>query len=125
MLLWSAVLDAAAYLVSTLWLGFTASFALGLLLGTVLLFGMLVLLHLSIVKLAEDAKRTGVTSQRRYVLFYALRLTVFAVGFGTALVLRRYISPVGTAIPMLYPRIVYTAGALFQRPDSKSGDKKR
>ena len=124
MLLWSAVLDAAAYLISMLWLRVTAAFALGLLLGTVLLIGMLILLHISIVRMAEDAKRTGVTSQRRYVLFYALRLAVFAVGFGTALVLRQYISPIGTAIPMLYPRIVYTAGALFS-PNRKSGDKKR
>ncbi|MBR5371101.1 MAG: hypothetical protein IK130_02695 [Oscillospiraceae bacterium] len=121
----SLLLDLAAYLISTLWIGFTASFAWGLLLGTALLFGTLLLLNISIVKMAEDAKRAGVTNQRRYVLFYALRLLLFAAGFGTALVLRAYISPVGTAIPMLYPRLIYTLGALIRRPDSQSGGKKR
>ena len=121
----SLLLDLAAYLVSTLWLGVTASFALGLLLGTALLFGTLLILHVSIVKMADDAKKYGVTSQKRHVLFYGLRLLLFAAGFGTALVFRAYISPVGTAIPMLYPRLIYTFGALIHRPDSKSVGKKR
>lgn len=121
----SVFLNIAAYLVSTFWIGFTAAFAFGLLLGTAALFGTLLILHISIVRMAEDAKRTGVANQKRYLLFYGLRLLVFAVCFGCALCFRAYISPVGTAIPMLYPRLIYTLGALLRRPDSDSGGKKR
>ena len=113
----AAFLDLAAYLLSIPFLGVTASFALGLLLGTAVLLCSLLLLSVSVRKTAEDAKRFGTASQRRHQLFYALRLTVFAAGFGTAIVLRAYISPLGTALPMLYPRLIYTAGALFSGSD--------
>ena len=118
-------LNIAAYLMSVIILGVTLSFAVGLLLGTAVLFGSLLLLQYSLKRMAEDAKRTGVTNQRRYQMFYALRLLLFAVAFGTSLVLRVYISPVAVAIPMLYPRLIYTAGAIFFRSDPDSGKKKR
>ncbi len=107
-------LDIAAYLISIIVLGPTLSFALGLLLGTAVLIATLLLLKISVERMAADAKRSGVTSQRRYLLYYALRLGVFAAAFGAAVVLRKYISPVAVAVPMLYPRLIYTAGALLQ-----------
>ena len=116
-------LDIAAYLISVIVLGATLSFALGLLLGTAVLLATLFLLKISVERMAADAKRSGVTSQRRYLLFYAMRLGVFAVAFGAAVILRKYISPVAVAIPMLYPRLIYTLGALFQRT-GKAGQKR-
>lgn len=116
-------LDIAAYLISVIVLGATLSFALGLLLGTAVLLATLFLLKISVERMAADAKRSGVTSQRRYLLFYAMRLGVFAVAFGAAVILRNYISPVAVAIPMLYPRLIYTLGALFQRT-GKAGQKR-
>lgn len=116
-------LDIAAYLISVIVLGATLSFALGLLLGTAVLLATLFLLKISVERMAADAKRSGVTSQRRYLLFYAMRLGVFAVAFGAAVILRKYISPVAVAIPMLYPRLIYTLGALFQGT-GKAGQKR-
>ncbi len=119
-------LDLAAYLISVIFCGVTVSFAAGLLLGTAVLLGTLMILSYSIMRMAEDAKRTGVTSQRRYLLFYGLRLLLFAAAFGVSLCLRAYISPAAVVIPMLYPRLIYTAGAVFPRSGSgKSSDKKR
>lgn len=117
------LLNLAAYLVSIIVCGATLSFALGLLLGTAVLLVTLLLLKASVNRAAADAKRAGVTSQKRYLLFYALRLGVFGFGFGTALVLRQRISPVAVVIPMLYPRLIYTAGALFSG-SSESGKKR-
>lgn len=116
-------LDIAAYLISVIVLGATLSFALGLLLGTAVLLVTLFLLKISVERMAADAKRSGVTSQRRYLLFYAMRLGVFAVAFGAAVILRKYISPVAVAVPMLYPRLIYTLGAVFQRT-GKAGQKR-
>ena len=118
-------LNIAAYLVSVIVLGATLSFAAGLLLGNAVLFGSLFLLRISILRTEQDAKRTGVTSQRRHQVFYALRLLLFAAAFGTAVVLRKQISPAAVAVPMIYPRLIYTAGTLFFRKDSKSREKKR
>ena len=117
------LLDLAAYLISVIVLGVTLSFALGLLLGTAVLLVTLLLLKISVTRMAEDAKRTGVTSQRRYLLFYALRLAVFGMAFGAALLLRQYLHPAAVAVPMIYPRLIYTAGALFS--GSQSPQKKR
>ncbi|MBR4200390.1 MAG: ATP synthase subunit I [Oscillospiraceae bacterium] len=119
----AVLLDLAAYLISIIVIGATVPFALGLLLGTAVLLVTLLLLKISVTRMAEDAKRTGVTSQRRYLLFYALRLAVFGLAFGASLLLRRYLHPVAVAVPMLYPRLIYTAGAIVS--GSHSPRKKR
>lgn len=117
-------LDLAAYLISVPVIGATLSFAVGLLLGTAVLIVTLILLKISVTRMAEDAKRSGVTSQRRYLLFYALRLAVFAIAFGTSVVLRQWIHPVAVVLPMLYPRLIYTAGALFPHSRVQSKQKR-
>lgn len=118
-------LDIAAYLISVMFLGVTLSFALGLLLGTAVLYASLLLLRVSVLRMEEDARRCGTASQRRHLLFYAARLGVFAAAFSAALLYREQISPVAAVIPMLYPRLVYTAGALFSRTGSSSSGKKK
>ena len=117
-------LDIAAYLLSILFLGVTLRFALGLVIGTAVLFGSLLLLRQSVRRVEDDAKRYGATSQRRYQVSYAIRLLIFAVGFGAAVVFRTEISPLAVVIPMLYPRLIYTTGALFSRTGRQSGQKR-
>lgn len=121
----AVLLDIAAYLVSILFVGVTLAFAAGLVLGTGVLIGSLMLLRQSLKRMAAEAKRYGITNRKRYQLFYALRLLLFAAGFGTAVVLRRWISPLAAALPMLYPRLIYTAEAVFHRFGSPDGNKKR
>ncbi|MBP0968261.1 MAG: ATP synthase subunit I [Oscillospiraceae bacterium] len=118
-------LNIAAYLCSIIAVGVTLRFASGLLLGTAVLFCTLLLLRLSVLRMEDDAKRYGTTSQRRYLLFYALRLLVFAAAFAAALLFRTRISPVAVVIPMLYPRLIYTAGSLFSGIGKHSREKKR
>ena len=118
-------LNIAAYLGSIIASGVTLRFASGLLLGTAVLFCTLLLLRLSVLRMEDDAKRYGTTSQRRYLLFYALRLMVFAAAFAAALLFRIWISPVAVVIPMLYPRLIYTAGSLFSGIGKHSREKKR
>ena len=118
-------LNIAAYLIHVIVKGATLSFALGLLLGTAVLFGTLLLLQISVKRMAADAKRTGTTNQRRYLLFYALRLLLFAAAFAAALIYRTWISPLAVALPMLYPRLIYTAGAVFPKSGFAVNGKKR
>lgn len=118
-------LNIAAYLISIIFIGATLRFALGLLLGTAVLLCTLLLIRLSVLRMADDARRYGVTSQRRHLLFYALRLLLFAAAFAAALVFRTRISPAAVCLPMLYPRLIYTAGALFSRSGKDSCKKKR
>ena len=117
------LLDIAAYLISIPFLGATLRFALGLALGHLILLVTLLLLNRSISRMAYDAKHSGVTSQRRYLLLYALRLLLFAAGFGAALLLQSHIHPAAVCIPMLYPRLIYTAGALFQKSGSSGAER--
>lgn len=121
----SCFLNIAAYLISVIVLGATLRFALGLLLGTAVLFGMLLLLQISVKRMAEDARHAGTTSQRRYLLFYALRLALFGIAFALSLMYPDWLHPVGVCVPMLYPHLIYTAGALFAKSGSASDGKKR
>jgi len=73
----SLMLNIAAYLISVIVLGVTLRFALGLLLGTAVLFGSLMLLQISVRRMAQDARRSGTASVRRHQLFYMLRLLLF------------------------------------------------
>ncbi|MBR6762107.1 MAG: hypothetical protein IKM30_08770 [Oscillospiraceae bacterium] len=106
------LLDAAAYGISIPFLGITVSFAMGLLLGTVVLWCYLLLLAKSILVMAQQAKQTGTANPKRHMRYYVLRLLIFAVAFAAALLLW-WIHPVGLVIPMLYPRLIYTGSALL------------
>ncbi|MCQ2416726.1 MAG: ATP synthase subunit I [Oscillospiraceae bacterium] len=121
----AVILDIAAYLISLLFYGLTISFAAGLVLGTAVLFAMLYLLRLSVCRAADDAIRYGTTSQKRYMLYYALRILVFGIAFAGALHFRNQVSPVAAVIPMIYPRLIYTADAIFKKKSSIADRKKR
>ncbi len=108
---WSVILDAAAYCIGIPFLGVRLPFAMGLLLGTITMLGSMWLLSRTMLKIAEQAKETG-THDRRYLKSYLLRMLMT----GTAFVIAyryRPVAALGTAIPLLYPRLIYTLGALL------------
>ena len=121
----SAWLDLAAWCISNLIFGLNLRYALGLLLGTAVLFINLLILYHSISLMAYDAKRTGKASTARHARYYLLRLAIFAAAFSAALLLPAWIAPIGVAIPPLYPRLVYTTQAVFNRQNPNSKAKKR
>ena len=114
---WSVILDALAYSISIPFLGFRLPFAMGLLLGTVTMLGSMWLLSRTVLRIAEQAKETG-THDRRYLKSYLLRMLMIGAAFVIAYRYRP-IAALGVAIPMLYPRVIYTAGALL--PQRSSG----
>ncbi len=118
------LLDLAAVLIRGMFPGETLPFALGLLLGSAVMLADLLLLNRAVRAMARDAEAGGTSSQRRFQGNYLLRMLLFGAVFAAALLLPR-ISPAGVAIPMLYPRLIYTAGALFSRSKNASGKRKR
>ncbi len=111
---WAIILDVAAYGISVMLCGFTLPFALGLMLGTIAMLTSMWLLSRTVLKIAERAKETG-THNRRYLASYVLRMAILGIAFVIAYRYRP-IAALGAAIPMLYPRIIYTVGALLPEP---------
>ena len=108
-------LDIAAWCISNFFLGLNLRFALGLLLGTAVLFVNLLILHRSIALMAYDAKRTGSASSKRHFAYYLLRLGVLGAAFSLAMCFPAAIAPLGVAVPPLYPRLIYTLQAVFRK----------
>lgn len=115
MIKWSLILDIVAYGISVAVLGLELPFAVGLALGTAAMLFSMWLLSRTALKIAEYAKQTG-THNKRYLASYCLRLIIIGIAF-TAAYRYRPIAGLGAAIPLLYPRIIYTVGALL--PASK------
>ncbi len=105
-------LDIAAWCISNLFLGLNYHFALGLLLGTAALFVNLFILKHSIDLMAYDAKRTGQASTKRHMAYYLLRMAVFSAVFVVSLLFPSVFSPIGVAVPQIFPRLIYTAQAV-------------
>lgn len=112
---WSIILDIAAYGISIVVLGLKLPFAVGLAIGTAAMLFSMWLLSRTALKIAECAKQTG-THDKRYLASYSLRLMIIGIAFAVAYRYRP-IAGLGAAIPLLYPRIIYTVGALL--PEKK------
>ena len=108
---WAAILDGVAYGISIVFLGLTLPFAFGLILGTVAMLISMWLLSRAVLRIAERAKQTG-THDRSYLASYLLRLMIVGIAFVIAYRYRP-IAALGAVIPLLYPRIIYTVGALL------------
>lgn len=108
---WAVILDIAAYGISIAFLGLTLPIAMGLLLGTAAMLLSMWLLSRTALKIAECAKQTG-THDKRYLVSYSVRLLIVGVAFAIAYRFRP-IAGLGVAIPLMYPRIIYTVGALL------------
>lgn len=116
-------LNAAAYCISIAFFGVTLSFAVGLFLGTAVLILRLHLLYRSVWCAAKQTLQGDMYNRKRHMAYYLLRMLVFAAAFGAAYLLAP-IAALGTAIPTLYPRLLYTVGSLFSDavPYTKRGE---
>ena len=105
----SVFLNLAAYLISVAVQGFTLSFAVGLLLGTLLLFADL--LSRSVSRSVEHA---GARPEMRMVSGYLLRLLLIgAVFLGATRI--SWINAAATVIPLIYPRLIYVGHACLHK----------
>lgn len=104
-------LDIIVYGISIPFLGVTLSFGLGLLLGTVILWVSLLLLCRSVSHIAAQAMQSAPYDAKRHLANYLLRMLVFAAAFAAAWRLASA-AALGVALPMLYPRLIYTAEAI-------------
>ncbi len=100
--------DVAVYLVSLFFLGLNYDMALGLLLGTVLLFVNLALLGshseqaINLYKLTGDIGR----AKKKMAMSYAVRSLVMGAALFCSLKLD-FLNTIGVMIPFLYPKPVY------------------
>lgn len=104
-------LDIAAYCISIPFLGLTLSFALGLLLGTAVLWISLLLLRRNVKYMTEQTVQNMQQNQKRHLANYLMRMLIFSAAFAAAWSLA-LAAALGVAIPMLYPRLIYTADAI-------------
>lgn len=109
------LLNLAAYLISTFFFGFTLRFALGLMLGTAVMIVNLLILQKGISRIAYDAKRDEKANIALHTRYYLYRLGVFAAAFSFALLLPEFCSPIAAAIPVFYPKLIYTMQGFFSR----------
>lgn len=107
----SIFLNLAAYLFTSCFLGFTLSFATGLLLGTALLFVDLVLLYLSLQQTMAAAGKHG---RAKLIGSYAGRLTLIGVVFWLCLQ-TKWINAYAIVVPLFYPRLIYVGSAMLHR----------
>lgn len=104
-------LNIAVYLLSGLVQGFTLSFAVGLLLGTALLFVYLLLLSRSV---ARSVEQPGGRPQVQMVSGYLLRLVLIGAVFLLAMQVR-WINAFAAMIPLVYPRLIYVGHACLHK----------
>ena len=114
-------LNIAVYLISGLVQGFTLSFAVGLLLGTALLFVYLLLLSRSV---ARSVEQPGGRPQVQMVSGYLLRLVLIGAVFlrlvliGEVFLLAMQVSWINAfaaMIPLVYPRLIYVGHACLHK----------
>ena len=91
--------------------GFTLSFALGLLLGTALLFVYLLLLSRSV---ARSVEQLGGRPQVQMVSGYLLRLVLIGAVFLLAMQVS-WINAFAAMIPLVYPRLIYVGHACLHK----------
>lgn len=104
-------LNIAVYLISGLVQGFTLSFAVGLLLGTALLFVYLLLLSRSV---ARSVEQPGGRPQVQMVSGYLLRLVLIGAVFLLAMQIS-WINAFAAMIPLVYPRLIYVGHACLHK----------
>lgn len=104
-------LNIAVYRISGLVQGFTLSFAVGLLLGTALLFVYLLLLSRSV---ARSVEQPGGRPQVQMVSGYLLRLVLIGAVFLLAMQVS-WINAFAAMIPLVYPRLIYVGHACLHK----------
>lgn len=117
---WSLALDVLCYLGSLFFVGPTVSMALGLLLGTAVMTVNFILLANSLedavrrYRHAPSGKSVKYFAMRNYLLRYLIAGAALALSF--VVNLKPWLNPVGVALPLVYPKLIYMIYSLAVEP---------
>ncbi len=105
------IIDAAIYLVTLPFYGFTAEIPLGLLLGTAACFLNLIILGFAC---SHAVERPLKAAKRFMFTFYLIRMTLLGAAIVAGFEIS-FINPVCVCIPLFYPKAIYTVRALCKK----------
>ena len=117
------IFDAAAYLISLIFLGLNYSMALGLILGTAVLYINLIQLGVSSENVVDRYNfNKDVKSSKRYMFSnYLLRYLIIgiAVYISLSVKLGFLFNTAGVVLPLIYPKLIYLIKSLYDRKEDK------
>ena len=120
---WIFIFDAAVYLISLIFLGLNYSMALGLILGTAVLYINLIQLGISSENVVDRYSiNKDVKSSKRYMFSnYLLRYLIIgiAVYISLSVKLGFLFNTVGVVLPLIYPKLIYLIKSLYDRKEDK------
>ncbi len=109
-LICSLCLDGAVFLISSLFIGFTFSMAVSLLIGTAVLILNMRLLYNSVLKNTRIQNTAGNPMLKGYLLRSFISCTAIAAGFKL-----NFLNPLGIILPLIYPKPIYTVHSIIVR----------
>ena len=117
------IFDAVAYLISLIFLGLNYSMALGLILGTAVLYINLIQLGISSENVVDRYNiNKDVKSSKRYMFSnYLLRYLIIgiAVYISLSVKLGFLFNTAGVVLPLIYPKLIYLIKSLYDRKEDK------
>ena len=120
---WIFIFDAATYLISLIFLGLNYSMALGLILGTAVLYINLIQLGVSSENVVDRYNRNkDIKSSKRYMFSnYLLRYLIIgiAVYISLSVKLGFLFNTAGVVLPLIYPKLIYLIKSLYDRKEDK------
>ena len=120
---WIFIFDAAAYLISLIFLGLNYSMALGLILGTAVLYINLIQLGVSSENVVDRYNlNKDVKNSKRYMFSnYLLRYLIIgiAVYISLSVKLGFLFNTAGVVLPLIYPKLIYLIKSLYDRKEDK------
>ncbi|MGN1481134.1 ATP synthase subunit I [Porcipelethomonas sp.] len=109
----SLFLNLSAYLISVVFIGFTLSIAIGLLMGT---FGMLLNLFLLNKSVYRIVKSGGMKAGNKMFGGYIVRMIIVMMIIAVSMLISVRCM-VGTVIPYFYPKLIYAGRTLFRKEE--------
>lgn len=120
---WILIFDVVAYLISLIFLGLNYSMALGLILGTAVLYINLIQLGISSENVVNRYNlNKDVKSSKRYMFSnYLLRYLIIgiAVYISFSVKLGFLFNTAGVVLPLIYPKLIYLIKSLYDRKEDK------
>ncbi|NLP26597.1 MAG: hypothetical protein GX365_04540 [Clostridiales bacterium] len=107
---YSIFLNISLFLISIILIGAKVSVPLGLLLGT-----LVMLLNMFLLGMFIERVITGSKKKAQFIMIsgYLFRLLIVGILFFTS-IKTDFIHPLGAMIPLFYPKIIYTGGAILK-----------
>ncbi len=106
----SIFLNIAVFLISIVFIGLNLSVLIGLLLGTSVMLLNMLLLGMFIERVLAGSKTKAKFTMTTGYLF---RLLIVGILFFASIKFD-FIHPVGAMIPLFYPKVIYTGGAILK-----------